>query len=181
MTKAQEILEQLRLQSPSRLEDLPSLSGIYALFDHEGCMRYIGIAHTEGFRTRIRNKHSTGSEDRSHKFSCAYNTGRLWRDRHSDPKDDAKVAKRLRNALILRHCRATYVAIEGYETKRALEAIEQDVLALAEPDERVWNSSFVPGPEPVALVDSLISELRYGQAETEALARQNARYLEAAN
>jgi hypothetical protein len=103
----------------------------------------------------------------------------MWRDRHSDPKGDASIAKRLRNTFILRHCKAAYVEIEDYETKSALEQIERNVLAIAEPAEKAWNSSFVSPAEPEVLLDKLIFELGYGQAEIEALARQNARYLEA--
>lgn len=74
------ILEMLQAE-PVDLKDLPEEFGIYALWDHDKQIRYIGSTPkaTEGFRTRVCNKHSTGSEGRSHKFSQAYCTGRMWR------------------------------------------------------------------------------------------------------
>src|SRR5690606_23120697 len=119
-----EILERLRVCRGMPLEQLPRASGIYALRDHVGAIRYLGIAHSEGFRVRIRNKHATGSEDRSHKFSAAYNAGRLWRDRHTGNKADGAISKRVRNAFILRHCTASIVEIPVYDGKAALELIE---------------------------------------------------------
>jgi len=103
----------------------------------------------------------------------------MWHDRHADPKEDSSIAKRLRNAFIIRNCRAAYIEIEDYESKGDLEQTERQILAIAEPHEKAWNSSFDPPPEPKALVDEVISDLNFGRAELEALARQNARYLEA--
>jgi hypothetical protein len=68
---------------PVRLEDLPDDHGIYALRDHVGQIRYIGVTASKqvGFHNRINGRHVTGSEGRSHKFSHAYNIGRIWRCR----------------------------------------------------------------------------------------------------
>ena len=58
---------------------LPETFGIYALWDHARHIRYIGCTPkaTEGFNARVANKHVTGSEGRSHKFSHAYRVGRM--------------------------------------------------------------------------------------------------------
>jgi DNA polymerase-3 subunit epsilon len=143
-------------------------------------MRYIGIAYSEGFKVRIRNKHATGSEDRSHKFSAAYNTGRLWRDRHDEGTQDAKAAKRLRNKFVLKHCTASVVDVGGYDGKASLALIERKVIALALSEETLWNWPFVPQEEPVELVDELIAELRLSAEQREAIERQRRRFLEGA-
>ncbi|MFA9200694.1 MAG: hypothetical protein ACEQR8_05830 [Cypionkella sp.] len=175
-----EIIERLRSCSGLPLERLPGTSGIYALRDHTGTIRYIGIAHTEGFRVRIRNKHATGSEDRSHKFSAAYNSGRLWRDRHDGCKTDGAVAKRLRNQFILKHCSASVVEIADYGSKAALEQIERDVISLASPQEVTWNGKFAPVDEPSELIDRLIEEARFNDEGRAALDRQKLRFMERA-
>lgn len=66
-----------------RLDRLPHDRGIYTLHDHTGTIRYTGITKSvdSGFYDRIHNRHVTGSEGRSHKFSHAYNTGRMWCDK----------------------------------------------------------------------------------------------------
>ena len=173
-----EILKRLRYCSGVELEALLSSSGMYALRNHSGVMQYLGIAHSEGFRVRIRNKHATGSEDRSHKFSAAYNSGRLWRDRHNGCREDGSIAKRLRNRFILRHCTASFVEISDYADKAALELIERNVIALASSTEITWNGKFRAVEEPVELVDQLISEVRLSPADLAALERQKQRFLD---
>ena len=78
---AKNILEQLATGHKHSLPELPETHGIYALWDHDGHIRYIGCTpkKTEGFKKRINSKHVTGSVCRSHKFSEAYCTGRMWR------------------------------------------------------------------------------------------------------
>ena len=173
--KASAVLEQLRLQKGVRLETLPATSGVYALRNHTGEICYVGIAHSEGFRTRIYSKHTTGSEDRSHKFSCAYNVGRMWRDRHVERFADAKIAKDLRTAFIRKHCTASFVQIENYGTKAQLEEIERQVINLATADETLWNRPFRTAEEPKELVDQLIVEGRYSATDLAALQRQQIR------
>jgi len=172
------ILERLRSCPGVPLVDLPNASGLYAPRDHTKTIRYLGIAHSEGFRVRIRNKHATGSEDRSHKFSAAYNAGRLWRDRHNDPREDAAVSKRVRNHFVLKHCTASVVEIPEYESKAELELIERHVIEMAAPDEIIWNGKFKAVEEPTELVDALIEELRLSSQDRAALDRQKRRYLD---
>ncbi len=73
---SEEYLKALRSRTLRRIDDLPI--GIYALTDHLGVIHYIGRTDAEGFRDRIYNRHVTGSEDRSHKFSWFYNIGRMY-------------------------------------------------------------------------------------------------------
>ena len=175
---ARSILSALRDQRGVSLPDLPGSSGIYTLRDHKGSIRYFGIAHTEGFRIRIRNKHATGSEDRSHKFSAAYNSGRLWRDRHSEHQEDGAIAKRVRNQFILTHCSASVFPIADYASKASLEALEASVIQLASADETIWNRKFKALEEPKALVDALINAMRLGTQEIAAIERQESRFRE---
>ena len=161
-------------------KELPSTSGLYVLRDHTRAIRYVGIAHSEGFRVRIRNKHATGSEDRSHKFSAAYNSGRLWRDRHHGSADDGAVSKITRNHFILKHCTASVVEIPDYGTKSVLESMERDIINLADPSDIIWNGKFQALEEPTELVDQIIEELRLSQDDRAALARQSLRFSERA-
>ena len=75
---SEEYLKALRSRTLRRIDDLPIDIGIYALTDHLGAIHYIGRTDAEGFRDRIYNRHVTGSEDRSHKFSWFYNIGRMY-------------------------------------------------------------------------------------------------------
>ena len=169
------IFEQLTLSKPINLADLPEEFGIYALWDHEGQIRYIGSTPkaTEGFRTRIHSKHATGSEGRSHKFTQAYCTGRMWRyckklhnpaAAREESKADADAAKKLRNAFIRQYCAASYVSVprnslpEPYFT--SLTSLEFKLQTMAPPGMRAWEGiGFQPLPEPAALVDRLLVEL----------------------
>lgn len=174
MLNPSDVLRLLTTSAPVRLEALPDTCGIYALWDHTGQVRYIGSTPraTEGFYTRIFNKHTAGSEGRSHKFTQAYCTGRMWRfckllhpagSLVGQQADDAKLAKRLRTAFIRKHCRATIVEI-GEEAipgpySAGLVSLERAVQALAPAAMRAWEGiRFPPLPEPVHLVDVLLLE-----------------------
>jgi hypothetical protein len=86
MLDAGEVLNELISREPSCLDALPHDDGIYALHDHVGDIRYIGITKGDknGFYGRIYSRHVSGSEGRSHKFSHAYNTGRMWRKKRDN-------------------------------------------------------------------------------------------------
>lgn len=168
------IFRQLTESTPVKLADLPEKFGIYALWDHEGKIRYIGSTPkaTEGFRTRIFSKHATGSEGRSHKFTQAYCTGRMFRFCKSlhDPKAglaqnaaDANCAKKLRNAFIRKHCTATFVEIPIHSLQgqyfAELTRLELALQAMAPASMRQWEGiKFQSVAEPSDLVDSLLRE-----------------------
>jgi hypothetical protein len=172
---ARSIFEKLTSAEPVNLANLPEEFGIYALWDHAREIRYIGSTPkaTEGFRTRIHSKHATGSEGRSHKFTQAYCTGRMWRyckklDNPAAAREqsaaDASVAKKLRNAFVRRHCAASYLALprgslpEPYFA--SLTSLEFELQAMAPSSMRAWEGiGFRPNPEPVALVDGLLREM----------------------
>ena len=103
----------------------------------------------------------TGSEDNSHKFSCAYNTGRMWRA-HRDARPDARLAKRLRAAFVRRYCRATTVTVP-LSLCADLPRLETAVKALAPLGMLDWNDkrSFVPEIEPTILAAALLNDLRF--------------------
>ncbi len=189
MVDSRSIFERLTRSEPINLADLPEEFGIYALWDHERQIRYIGSTPkaTEGFRTRIYSKHATGSEGRSHKFTQAYCTGRMWRyckklDNPAAAREqsasDADAAKKLRNAFIRRHCGASYVTIprsylpEPYFAN--LTSLEFQLQAMAPSSMRAWEGiGFRPLPEPAPLVDRLLAELPHFAAGAE---RQQAIY-----
>jgi hypothetical protein len=121
---------ELSTSDPVRLHILPRDQGIYALHDHAGAIRYIGITkQDQGFFDRVNYKHVSGSEGRSHKFAHAYNTGRMWRSK-KDHRPDAKLARLLRRTFIRRYCRATFVAVPP-KLWSGLSTLETAVQAMA--------------------------------------------------
>lgn len=153
---AREILHLLTTSPPVPPIALPEAFGIYALWDHDGVARYIGSTPkaTEGFHTRIANKHVTGSEGRSHKFSHVYCVGRMWRysARLHPPEAgihenvaDAKLAKKLRSLFIRRQCGVTYLPIpdqggtNGYSSY--LTSLEHAVQMIAPDSMRLWEGT----------------------------------------
>lgn len=182
---ASEIYARLIAQEPSATPDLPrDQRGIYMLWDHDRIPRYIGIVDKESFHKRIDGRHRGGSEENSHKFSAAYNTGRMWRDRKrldeiiggiQQSRQGASAAKRLRMAFIRRYCRATFVHIEapeGEHFRTYVCRVEAAVQGLARPEHRAWETQArIQTVEPVELVDPLIAELlANGQLTTAELA-----------
>ncbi len=168
------------VESPAvNLADLTRDYGIYALRDHDGEIRYIGItlADAMGFRGRIYDRHVTGSEGRSHKFSQAYNTGRMYRAA-KDSRPDARLAKSLRKAFVRRHCRASIVVVAP-DHHPDLPSLELAVQALASPAEMAWGSkrAFDAVPEPAGLVDELLDVLAFSQDQRLAVERQAALHL----
>ena len=162
----------LLTQSPFVTSALPrNQHGIYMLWDHEGCPRYIGMADKDSFHKRIDGRHRGGSEENSHKFSAAYNTGRMWRDRKRlgqtingslQTKEGAAAAKRLRMEFIRQHCRATFLPIAAaLSPYRALvQALENSIQSIAQPAHRAWETQgLIRLEEPVVLVDALIHEM----------------------
>ena len=170
---ATKIYVRLISQKPSVTSELPrDQRGIYMLWDHEGIPRYIGIVDKDSFHKRIDGRHRGGSEENSHKFSAAYNTGRMWRDRKRigetiggimQTADGAATAKRLRMAFIRRHCRATFVPVSaspGQDYGSHVRGMEAAVQRLARPDHRSWETQArIQLAEPGALVDELVSDM----------------------
>jgi len=172
------VFRTLMSDEPVRLEALPSEHGIYALHDHSGTIRYIGITKVDkfGFRGRINSRHVTGSEGRSHKFSHAYNTGRMWRDK-DDGGPDAMAAKALRAVFARRHCRATFVIIPT-TLHHELSRLEKAVQAMVPLGILIWGNdrTFVPFSEPTELVDALLGEPSYSSDTRAAVERQAVLY-----
>jgi hypothetical protein len=166
-------LELLASQELKSLDDLPETQGIYALADHRGALRYIGMTAKDSFRKRINSRHVTGSEGNSHKFACAYNVGRMWYGKKCSEQDpvDGGLARRLRQIFIRRHCRAAYVPLQL--KKAELQTLESGVLNIAPIGMRDWNGKrFWSEPEPRDLVGSLIVDLGWSAADREAIERQ---------
>jgi hypothetical protein len=170
-----DVFRELTSREPVALNVLPHDHGIYALYDHTGLIRYIGITRRDryGLHGRIHGRHVGGSEGRSHKFSHAYNSGRMWRAK-GDPSPDAQQSKALRMAFARRYCRAAFVVVPS-TLSSDLAALELAVQALAPAGMLAWGSkrSFVPVPEPADLVDDLLDELRYTPEQHAAIRRQS--------
>ena len=168
------VLQELISREPMRLSALPHDHGIYALHDHAGTIRYIGITKSidSGFYDRIHNRHVTGSEGRSHKFSHAYNTGRMWRAKR-DRSSDAFLCKQLRTKFIRSYCRATYIAVPP-SLWVDLPRLEVAVQELAPVNMLDWGGkrAFACLPEPKHLVDSLIEYLNFAPEQRAAVERQ---------
>jgi hypothetical protein len=147
---------------------------MYALHDHNGDIRYVGITKKDdyGFYGRIMNRHTSGSEGRSHKFSHAYNTARMFRVK-KDNRPDALEAKALRNAFARKYCRASFLPI-GTAFHSNLMQLEKAVQDLAPPSMMAWGNkrSFVPVAEPTELLDALMDELQYTAGQRAAVERQ---------
>lgn len=170
------ILSRLLREEPRPTREAPRDScGVYGLIDHTGALRYIGST-SESFYKRIHQRHRTGSEGMSHYFSYIYNTGRMWRDR-SGPEDpeDAKVAKKLRNAFIADHCRAVWMELPD---DGKIAALEQEILRIAPPEVISWNChGMEPYDEPRDLVDETLCRHRFSPKEVAAVERQSERYI----
>lgn len=154
------------------LHGLPTDTGIYWLADHEGRRRYIGITDRLGLKKRINRYHVAGDETNSHKFSCNYNIGRMYRDAR-DGSQDAMLAKKLRRQFIRRHCAAACLPLTA--TKSELEAIERQFIAMANPEEVLWNDSrnrSATFEEPEDLVSVLLDDLGWSEADRLCVARQ---------
>ena len=176
----QDALTALHSLPLQRLTGIPKEKGIYALADHAHRFRYIGSTEGEDFRGRIQNRHTTGSEANSHKFSWAYNTGRMYRGPESpDPEimADRKAAKDLRTDFIRAHCRAVWMPLPG--TRAEIEALEHAMVAIAPAETVLWNRQRFkadPPPEPADLVDRLVRDLGLGPDTITRIDRQAARW-----
>lgn len=157
------------------LDAVPATTGMYGLRDHFGVVRYIGITD-KGFADRLRRH--VGGDGNSHKFSSAYNAGRMYHTRHDalSCKIGGKLAKELRRAFARRFCSASVLPIPG-ASKTVLETLELAVIAIAPPENVAWNNArALKATEPAAQVDELLASLAWGQERREAIGRQAARW-----
>lgn len=170
-------LDLLISQDLKSLDDLPEAQGLYALADHRGMLRYIGMTANDTFRKRIKSRHVSGSEWNSHKFACAYNVGRMWHSRNRSEQDplDGKLARQLRQNFIRQYCKAVCVPLQIQ--KPELLALESAVLRIAPLEMQDWNGRrFGSEPEPRDLIDSLIVDLGWSKAKCQAIERQATLY-----
>jgi len=167
---SEDVLEALIVSQRYAISEIPNDSrGIYALWDHRGEIAYIGETHSVSFRSRA-NKHVSGSEGRSHKFSSVYCTGRMWRSRHEiEPLEnadkqnetDAKFAKQLRTAFIRKYCRVSIYAVSkgghsDQEFKKMLLDLEARVQGIAPTRMMRWAGNNFIEAEPSESLDRLI-------------------------
>ena len=139
MMTSEAILARLLDTPPLHLSALPSQPGIYALYDHAGQVRYIGVTE-KGLKKRIAQYHVSG-DDNSHKYSSIYNAGRMFHtkggDLHSD-SSDGRIAKELRRLFARACCRAVGIPLLGLD-KVGLFAIETEVKRIAPATATSWN------------------------------------------
>ncbi|MEP2828732.1 hypothetical protein [Parvibaculum sp.] len=169
-------LRRLLETEPAKLDAVPDGPGIYALYDHEGLARYIGIAAT-CLRNRIFNRHVTGDEN-SHKFSSIYNAGRMFHsDKHPStcPKD-GKISKKLRSLFVRENCRAVAMPMPDMP-KSDLRALESAVIALAPTGATSWNNRrWLDAHEPTEALNNVLEKLSWTQKNLDAIERQAQRW-----
>lgn len=170
------LLEQL-LGSPTvRLNALPTDQGIYALYDHEGVARYIGVTEM-GLRRRIHDYH-VGGDGNSHKFSTIYNAGRMFHTRGDlfTHAGDGRAAKELRRMFSRRYCGAVGIPLPQC-SKTELYALETQVRRLAPKHALSWNDArALDSYEPTELLNDFLKEIGWPSAKSEAIARQAGRW-----
>jgi hypothetical protein len=181
------VLDALIDGAPLPLKGLPRTHGLYTLHDHEGARRYIGTTDRDplGFHGRVCNRHVGGSEGYSHKFSQAYNTGRMWQARKGYPGQattDAKHAKDLRRFFARRFCCVTIFPIANPGLAEddffvALTDLERHVQRLAPRIMRSWEGKQFPVmDEPRSQVDLLLDELKWSADYRASIERQAVLY-----
>jgi hypothetical protein len=148
---------------------------MYGLRDYLGVVRHIGITD-KGFADRLRRH--VGGDGNSHKYSSAYNAGRMYHSRHdvlSCPVA-GKVAKELRRLFARQFCSASVLPIPG-ASKTELERLEKAVIALSPPENVRWNNArALKAEEPLLEVDALLDRLGWTDRQREAIGRQAARW-----
>lgn len=170
------ILSILLESTPTRLKTIPQGQGIYALYDHEGHARYIGIT-AKCLNDRIFKRH-VGGDDNSHKFSTVYNAGRMFHARKapiSCPRD-GKIAKELRRLFVREHCRAVAIALPGL-SRAELLSLEANVLAAAPADAKSWNDARVlSAAEPIDQLNAFLAKIEWPPEKHLAVNRQAERW-----
>jgi hypothetical protein len=173
---AKSILALLLDSKPTQLHELPPTQGMYALFDHTGQPRYIGVTEM-GLRKRVLRYH-VGGDGNSHKFSNVYNAGRMFHTRNDAHTDEADgpVAKELRRLFARAHCRAAGVPLPAL-SKPELFATEAEVRRIAPAMALAWNDvRALDAHEPEEQLDSFLRTLRWPVAKLNAVERQAERW-----
>jgi hypothetical protein len=171
-----QILDHLLSAPPVRLNAVPTGAGIYALYDHEGRARYIGIT-AKCLHDRIYKRH-VGGDNNSHKFSTIYNAARMFHSRKHPATcmKDGPVSKELRRLFIREHCRAVAIPMYGLEKQKLLE-IEAKLLSDAPFESTRWNNvRELQACEPVELLNGFLEELGWPQVKLDAIERQARRW-----
>lgn len=169
-------------QPPIPLAQLNGESGIYALEDECGVVRYIG--ETAGsFFDRIYKRHVAG-DDNSHKYSNIFNAGRLWHPSSRDVSavkrsitspSDGKLAKKIRNRFARSKCHARIVHFPVV-SKAELKLLESRILAITPAENKLWNDSRqLRSYEPSGL-DEFLESLALPASDLQALYRQGDRW-----
>lgn len=173
---ANAILDVLMTQEPKRLDALPLAQGVYALYDHEGVARYIGVTEM-GIRRRIHNYHC-GGDGNSHKYSTIFNAGRMFHER-KDPRTcqtDGPIAKELRRLFARETCKAVGYPLPDL-TVPELYALERELRRMAPVDALSWNDSRkLNAFEPKAALDAFLASISWPDRKLEAIERQAVRW-----
>jgi hypothetical protein len=180
---AEAALNQLLNQNPIPLHALTGGGGLYALYDERGVVRYIGETGMP-FLRRIHQYHC-GGDDNSHKFSTVFNAGRLWHMSSVDVnpikrthyvRSDGQIAKELRRLFARAHCLAATVSLPTL-TKLDRIALEKELLAIALPQNRLWNDKrMLTVYEPEIVLDAFLETLSWPAPKIAAIERQKARW-----
>lgn len=175
MTDPANILQRLLNTPPVRLNKVPKGPGIYALYDHMGIARYIGISAC--LNDRVLRRH-VGGDGNSHKFSSIYNAGRMFHERKHPATcpSDGPVAKKLRRLFVREHCRTVAVPLPDLSAgERGM--IEAAVLSLAPPEAKSWNyARALDAYEPTEALNDFLATLGWSQDKLNAIERQAQRW-----
>jgi hypothetical protein len=170
------VLRRLMTHEPMKLSEVTSReAGVYALYDHEHRPAYIGLS--TNLRRRIWNNHAA-ADGNSHKFSTAYNAGRMFhcRKNPSSCPTDGPVAKKLRTLFAREFCRAVIYPLPGF-SKRDLDPVEAALRSMAPAQATRWNDiKALDAREPAELVDQLLTALNWNAVQRDAIQRQAARH-----
>ena len=173
---ASKCLDTLMNAAPVCLADVPTGPGIYALYDHSGRPRYIGITG-KCLNDRIFKRHAAG-DGNSHKFSTVYNAGRMFHSRNHPATciTDGPIAKELRRLFIRSHCAAVAVPLPGYG-KPQLLALEAKVCEMASDEMTRWNNArALKAEEPAELLARFLVTLGWPDGKLAAVERQALRW-----
>jgi hypothetical protein len=170
------VLRRLITQEPVKLSEVTSRhAGVYALYDHERRPAYIGLS--TDLRRRVWSNHAAG-DGNSHKFSTAYNAGRMFHCRknpYSCPTDGS-MAKRLRTLFAREYCGAVIYPLPNF-TKHDLDRVEVALRRMAPAEATRWNDiKTLDAREPTELVNQLLTTLNWNAVQQAAIVRQAARH-----
>ena len=169
------VFHDLISREPKRLGFLPHDHGIYALHDHTGAIRYIGITKSidSGLFNRINSRYVTGSEGRSRKFSHAYNHVACQEGWALRCQPGEAFALGVHSTTLRSDVRSG----ASFNSDRTAQAGDRRPGVGSRAYARLgWKLALASLAEPKELVDSLLDDLCFSPEQRAAIERQAALY-----